>query len=80
MGADEKAIYEDYMKSYENFYHVAQDSKKYHLILQKNAVPMLSWITMNRHDREQATEAFLIKNGMLKKDVEALKAKLKATK
>lgn len=80
MGADEKAIYEDYMKSYENFYHVAQDSKKYHLILQKNAVPMLSWITMNRHDREQAAEAFLIKNGMLKKNVEALKAKLKATK
>ena len=35
---------------------------------------------MNRHDREQAAEAFLIKNGMLKKNVEALKAKLKATK
>ena len=79
-GADEKAIYDDYMKSYENFYHVVPGSKKYDLILQKNALPMLSWITMNRNDRVQAAEAFLIKNGMPKKDVEALKAKLKATR
>lgn len=79
-GADEKTIYDDYMKTYKNFYHVASDSRKYNLILQKNAVPMLNWVTMNRHDRAQAAEEFLIKNGMAKKDVEALKAKLMSSK
>ena len=68
------------MKSYENFFHVASGSRKYNLILQKNAVPMLNWVTMNRKDRAQAAEDFLIKNGMAKKDVEALKAKLMPSK
>ena len=79
-GADEKTIYDDYMKSYENFFHVASGSRKYNLILQKNAVPMLNWVTMNRKDRAPAAEDFLIKNGMAKKDVEALKAKLMPSK
>lgn len=80
MGADEKAIYDDYMKSYENFYHVAPGSRKYNLILQKNAVPMLNWVTMNRQDKAQAVEDFLIKNSMTKDDIEALKAKLTPAK
>ena len=79
-GADEKAIYDDYMKSYENFYHLAAGSRKYDLILHKNAVPMLNWITMNRKDTAKAAEEFLIKNGMTENEVEALKAKLMPAK
>ena len=79
-GADEKAIYDDYMKSYENFYHLAAGSRKYDLILHKNAVPMLNWITMNRKDTAKAAEEFLIKNGMTENEVKALKAKLMPAK
>lgn len=78
MGADSSAIYADYMTSYENFYHVQPNSKKYTLILQKNAVPMLQSITMNRKDTAQAAEDFLVSNGMSTADIAALKAKLAA--
>jgi len=86
MGATMEEIIADYMMSYDNYYGVdaAEETEKYNMIVEKNAIEMLKVIAgvetadaLADADLAKGAENYLLKNGMAAEAIEALKANLK---
>ena len=86
MGATLDEIIADYMMSYENYYGVdaVEESEKYNMIVEKNALEMLKVIAgvetneaLASADLAKGAENYLTANGMAIENIEALKANLK---
>ena len=80
MGASAEEIVADYMVSYRNYYGIEPGTKKYDLIVNKNIMLMLPIIAgtddLENVDLADATEAYLINNGMEQESLARLKEKL----
>ncbi|MBQ4618514.1 MAG: tyrosine-protein phosphatase [Clostridia bacterium] len=86
MGATMDEIIADYMMSYENYYGVdaAEETEKYNMIVEKNAIEMLKVIAgvedaaaLETADLAQGAWNYLLNNGMAQEAIDALKANLK---
>lgn len=86
MGATMDEIIADYMMSYENYYGVdaAEETEKYNMIVEKNAIEMLKVIAgvedaaaLETADLAQGAWNYLLNNGMAQEAINALKANLK---
>ena len=86
-GASEEEIVEDYMRSYENYYHLDPilELEKYEMIAVKNVYEMLYTVSglsaadyfMSDVDLAAAAEAYLTSHGMSAEDINTLREKLK---
>ena len=80
-GASCQEIVDDYMLTYDNYYHIneKQDKEKYDVILEKNLVAMLKTVinddstTPEKADLEARAEAYLKGLGMTEEEVQNLK-------
>lgn len=82
MGGSVDEIVNDYMKSYENYYHL-EKGDKYDIIVNGNIKDMLRVIAgvdkkadLSKLDLELAAEKYLMNNGMTKAEVSKLKENL----
>ena len=82
MGLGYEEIVEDYMLSFENYYHIEKDSDQYEAVKNSNILSMLSFIAgveakdLEKVDLEVKAEEFLLGAGMDKAALENLKNKL----
>ena len=78
MGASREEIILDYMKSYENYYHVQPGTEKYDVIAEINILPMLRLLEKEDPDLQTAAERILLSHGMTGEEIETLRIKLKS--
>lgn len=87
MGASAEEIAADYMKSYENYYHLdaAADAERYELIRNGNIMEMLRYIaglaegeSLEGADLAKAAEEHLLSFGMAQEKIDMLRANLSA--
>lgn len=83
MGATYKEIVDDYMLTYDNYYHINEkdDKRRYNLIKERNIDMMLEFISNNNsfYDDltfENAIKEYLINGGMTEEDINNLISKL----
>ena len=80
MGAAKEEIISDYMLSYVNYYGIEPGTEKFNSIIEKNIIPMLRIVSgtdaLDAVDLAEAAEAYLLKNGMEKEALDALRHKL----
>ncbi len=85
MGASYKEIEADYMKTYENYFHIteASDKAKYDVIVRDLLIPMLNIITgdesvdVRTADLSGYAEKMLIASGMTAEQTDALRQRLR---
>lgn len=81
MGADLDEIIEDYMVTYENYYHVKKGSEQYNKIAKSNIVQSLTTIVCNQEkgtdisarDLAEDTKEYLKRIGLTELEIERLK-------
>lgn len=82
MGLTYQEIVEDYMTTYENYYHIEKGSEQYEAVKKSNIDSMLSFIAsvesdkLSQVDLSQKAEEFLLAIGMEKETVRKLKENL----
>ena len=83
MGADYNQVVNDYMISYENYYHLEAGSEQYEAVKNSNIVSILSTITgvsdpakLKKADLSAAAEAYVKAIGLTDEEINALKANL----
>ncbi len=84
MGASIDEIVEDYMLSFENYYNVERGSEQYNAIANSNIVNSMTTIVcglekgadLSEVDLAEATEKYLISQGMTESEIKMLREKL----
>ena len=80
MGASVEEITADYMESYVDYYGVEPGTVRYEIILQTNLAEMLKELTGTPNpadaDLQAAAEAYLLRYGMARETIDALKLRL----
>ncbi len=83
MGTDYNQVVNDYMISYENYYHLEAGSEQYEAVKNSNIVSILSTITgvsdpakLKKADLSAAAEAYIRSIGLTNEEINTLKANL----
>ena len=76
MGVSYDDIVEDYMETYENYYHLEEDSEQYEAVKNSNIVTMLSLISNGNKDIEKGATEYIKALGLSDSEISALKANL----
>lgn len=80
MGASKEEIIADYMTSYKNYYEILPGTEKYEKIVEKNIIPMLTFLSggddPGNVDLSAAAEDYLLRNGMEPDALDKLKGKI----
>lgn len=80
MGASANEVGQDYMKTFENYYHVEKNSEQYNAILSQNIEKTLQTVfqvsDLTKANLQECAEKYIMSCGLTKTEVEQLKANL----
>lgn len=83
MGANYEAAIDDYMTSFENYFHLTEGSEQYEAVKNSNIVPMLETIAgveagadLRAIDLAAAAREYILSTGLSTEEVDALYANL----
>ena len=80
MGATFDEVVEDYMKSYENYYHVERNSEQWRAVRNSNIIKQLELITGSttpeKEDLSKASENYMKEIGLTESEIQSLRENL----